>query len=98
MSYQDIKAKINDEKEFSKIVDLAFDAADKDKSGFVERNELKDVMTKAFQEFGAPSPPTEVDIDEELKKLDTNKDGKISKDEFKILVKDILIVMIELLS
>lgn len=98
MSNEDLKAKINDEKAFSKIVDIAFDAADTDKSGFVERKELKEVMTQAFKQFGAPSPPSDADIDEELKKLDKNKDGKISKEEFRVLIKDILIVMIELLS
>ena len=41
------------------------------------------------------SPPEESEIDQEFKRLDTNNDGKLSKEEFKILVKDLAVFSVE---
>lgn len=94
MSKADIKAQINDSKLFETIVAAAFNEADKDKSGFVERNELKQVFDEISTQFKAPKA-TDAEIDKQLKRLDTNKDGKISKTEFSVLVKEILIALVD---
>lgn len=94
MSKAEIKAQINDPKNFESIVNAAFDQADKDKSGFVERNELKAVFDEISNQFKAPKA-TEEEVDKQLKRLDTNKDGKISKAEFSVLVKEILTALVD---
>ena len=40
-------------------------------------------------------PPSANDVNEVIKHLDTNKDGVISFDEFKVLIKDVLNAMIK---
>ena len=66
---------------FGQIVDNAFKEADTDKSGFIETNELTVVISKIHKKLDLPEPTKEV-INEYLKQFDTNKDGKISKEEF----------------
>jgi Ca2+-binding EF-hand superfamily protein len=53
-----------------------FKSFDKDNSGFIDINELKDVSV----ELGRPLDAAE--LEECMKDLDQNKDGKISYDEF----------------
>ncbi|CDW81584.1 ef hand family protein [Stylonychia lemnae] len=66
-------------KEHSGLVELVtkvFTSFDKDGSGFIERDELKNVA----KELGRPLDNAEVE--ECLKDLDLNSDGRISLDEF----------------
>jgi calcium-dependent protein kinase len=53
-----------------------FKSFDKDNSGFIDINELKDVS----KELGRPLDAAE--LEECMKDLDQNKDGKISYEEF----------------
>lgn len=55
-----------------------FTSFDKDQSGFIDLNELKEVS----KELGRELDPAE--LEECIKDLDTNKDGKVSLDEFRI--------------
>lgn len=55
----------------------AFDAADKDKSGFIEPNELADVLHDAL---GVDASQEE--IDQLIKEFDANGDGKLAYSEF----------------
>ena len=59
-----------------KLIKAVFDAFDKDNSGFIDLVELRAVAT----ELGADIP--EGDVHLIMKELDTNKDGKISLEEF----------------
>jgi len=58
-----------------------FQNYDFDQSGFIEANELKVLMTDVAREINIPDP-TDEDIDQVLTESDTNKDKKISKEEF----------------
>ena len=58
-------------------IENIFNSFDKDKSGTIELNELKDVAAA----LGETLPQDQ--LNEIVKKLDTNGDGKISLDEFK---------------
>ncbi len=59
-----------------------FEEVDRDKSGFIEKNELKDALIK----IGIN--PTLQEIDKFMSTFDKNKDEKISLDEFKLIFYD----------
>lgn len=61
-------------------VDVIFDKYDSDKSGFIESNELKVFFTDLAQHLGIDTP-SDADIQDALKELDTNNDGKVSREE-----------------
>lgn len=64
-----------------KITEAAFKAVDIDGSGYLERNELEDVMINVAIDIGVEKP-TKDEVEEVLKELDENGDGKLSQDEF----------------
>lgn len=70
---EDSNAKYN---ELNEIMSKVFKSFDKDNSGFIDINELRDVS----QELGRPLDAAE--LEECMKDLDVNKDGKISYEEF----------------
>ena len=74
---------------FGMMVENAFNKADLDKSGFIEKGELYQVLVQVHKDLKLPEP-TEKDVNEKLKQLDTNKDGKISKEEYTALVKELI--------
>ena len=71
---------------FLPMVDYYFKTADIDKSGFIEKKEINKFLNQ-FAKEKSMDPPSDKDIEETLKKFDTNKDGKLSKKEFEFLVK-----------
>jgi hypothetical protein len=66
---------VNDVK---KSIKKIFDTFDKDKSGFIDKNELKGVAAELGLNMG------QIDIENMIKDLDLNGDGKISTDEFNL--------------
>ena len=89
-----VKQQIMQESVFGPMVDKTFADADLDKSGFVERAELAILLKSIHATMNIPAP-TEEEINNELKRLDLNKDGKISKEEFRTLVKDLTMFTID---
>lgn len=89
-----VKQQIMQESVFGPMVDKTFADADLDKSGFVERAELAILLKSIHATLNIPAP-TEEEINNELKRLDLNKDGKISKEEFRTLVKDLTMFTID---
>ena len=75
------------------MVDFYFNSADIDGSGFIEKKEINKFLTK-FAKEQKMDPPSDKDIENILNKLDKNKDGKLSKEEFQVLVKKIVKEMI----
>jgi calmodulin len=61
-------------------------------SGFLERQELEEVMNNVAQDLGV-DPPSSEEVDEVLKELDENGDGKLSIDEFQVLIEQVLEMM-----
>jgi len=62
-------------------IEAAFKAVDADGSGFLERDELEKVMVNVAVDIGVEKPTRE-EVDEVLKELDENGDGRLSIDEF----------------
>ena len=94
VSKEKVRSQVMDEAVFGQMVDQTFSQADLDKSGFIEKTELSILLKNIYASLKL-SPPTEDDIEKELKRLDKNKDNKISKSEFRTLVKDLTLFTIE---
>ena len=75
---------------FEPIAKKAFDSADSNKNGAIERSELAAVMKKVTQELDCPEPTKEI-IDKKFNELDLNKNGKLEYSEFKEFVKELLV-------
>ena len=71
------------------IVQKAFDLYDADKSGFLEKDEIKKLLNDACGELGAP-PITDQQLDEVIKTVDDNGDGKFSFEELYTVIGPIL--------
>ena len=89
-----LKEKGIDEKAFEEMVETTFAQADLNQNSTIERNELALLLKKIYVTLGI-DPPSESDIDNEYKRLDKNSDGKLNKEEFKILVKDLALFSAE---
>jgi hypothetical protein len=79
MSREDVHAYL--QAEVAKVkaqIATIFDSFDSDKSGFIDKDELKGVAAGLGLEMG------NVEIDNMIRDLDLNKDGKISPDEFNL--------------
>ena len=83
---QDITA---DDEMMTMIADGAFEEADKDKSGFVEVNELKEMLDGMAKDKGE-SPPDDKAVEKILKKYDKDGNDKIDKEEFKEMIKSFM--------
>ena len=89
-----IKDILSNEKKFAEVARVAFDSVDTDKSGQIDGGELEKVMVQIATDMGA-DPPTKEDVMEVLEHLDADKSGKISFEEFKVLIRDVLEAMLE---
>lgn len=90
---EELRAIIADDSRLTEITKAAFDSVDTDGSGAIEENELKQVMQAVASDIGM-SEPSDSDVSEVMKELDVNNDGKISLDEFKVLIKQVLDIML----
>ena len=82
--YADIVA---DTETIKRESERVFKAYDTDGSGYLEKTELKKPMEDLMSALGfdpktLPEEAIKAGIDETLSKLDTNKDGKLSPEEF----------------
>lgn len=72
----------------------AFHTFDTDNSGTIERHELGQLLKRLTDAFNVEEP-SEEDINDILKELDANGDGKISQSEFEALIVDVVKIMDE---
>ena len=70
-----------------------FQQADTDGSGFIEWGELKAILTKIAEVEGF-DPPTDEQVNQRMKVVDTSGDGKISLSEFLSFLEAMKIMMI----
>jgi len=94
MSAEEIKEILKDEAKLNEIAKAAFESVDTDGSGFIEEAELKVVMSSVARDIGMPEP-SDSDVSEVLRELDTNRDGRVSQDEFKVLIRQVLELMLQ---
>ncbi len=83
-----IRQILKDEKKFKDAAKLSFDNTDADHSGFVDLSELSNLMNYMSVELGIPLPSPK-DVRDAFKSLDTDKNGKITLDEFTVLIRQV---------
>ena len=89
-----VKQILASEEKLNDVARAAFDSVNTNKTGEINYSELEAVMIQVSKDLGT-QPPSANDVNEVIKHLDTNKDGVISFDEFKVLIKDVLNAMIK---
>ena len=72
----------------SDITNKIFDQFDTDKSGTLDRKELKKILDVAVE--GTGQTVTEQDINDALREIDTDNSGTVSKAEFTALIQKLL--------
>ena len=87
MSIQDI---ISDNNRLREITSLAFNRINKDKSGKIDKNDIKKAMEHITNNLGV-APPSEASLEEVLIHTDIDNTGKIDYDGFIEIVKDYLL-------
>ena len=70
-----------EQKEVEKDAREEFDKLDTDKSGMLDKNELRALLVKFNEKMGKGEPLKEETVDEVFKEFDKDNSGKISFDE-----------------
>ena len=91
-----VKKKMLEERIFAPLVDKTFEEFDINHSGFIELEEFTPLINDIHKTLHLP-PPSQFEIQKELKRLDSDKDGKLNKKEYGELIHDLIIYTIELL-
>ena len=74
---------------FAMMVEKAFKDADKDNSGYIDKDELKAVLSKVAKDLKLPQV-TDDDVQRYLKKLDLDNNGVITQNEFGKLFQEMI--------
>ena len=61
---------------------VAYDSFDKDGNGYLDRDEVTDLLRMHFKETGINKKPTSADVDSFFETLDEDKNESIDFDEF----------------
>ena len=74
---------------FAMMVEKAFKDADKDNSGYIDKDELKAALCKVAKDLKLPQV-TDDDVQRYLKKLDLDNNGVITQNEFGKLFQEMI--------
>jgi Ca2+-binding EF-hand superfamily protein len=86
MAKEEILGILNDDAKFNQVAQAAFEQVDTDSSGLVSRSELKNSMAKVAAQAEI-APPQDEEVEAAMKQLDTNRDGSINLEEFKVHIR-----------
>ena len=88
-----VRSWLEDGVEVGKTAKFTFKKADRDESGFIEKEEVEGLFAALIESTDLPgflSPPTEAQAACYLQAADTNRDGKVSLKEWKVFMKDFI--------
>lgn len=88
----DLQEILEDRSKLMELTKEVFNIVDKNGSGAIDKNELREALTIVARDAGL-SPPTESDVEGVLKALDTNGNGTLDLVEFEALIYDVLIAL-----
>lgn len=71
------------------LLESAFKKIDQDKSGFLERRELEEVLRTLTRCLGLDDPSPD-DVADVMRELDRNGDERLSREEFQSLIEQVL--------
>ena len=91
-----VKKKMLEERIFGPLVDKTFEELDLNHSGFIEIEEFSPLINDIHKTLHLP-PPSQTEIQKELKRLDKDKDGRLNKREYRELIHDLIMYTIEIL-
>ncbi len=74
---------------FEKAVNAIFDKYDKDKSGFLDKAEVVQVINAALAQMEGGRKASAAEVEDLVRKSDTNQDQKISREELLVLFKKV---------
>ena len=86
---EELFAKVSSPENLDPLVEQTFSDDDKDGSGYIEKEEYALICQQIAKGLKLPLP-TQNEIDNGLKNLDKNNDGKLCEEEFKQLIKLLL--------
>ena len=92
-----LKKVLEDEEKLNEVVREAFNNVNTDKSGAITKSQLQSMMNQISNDLRYEIPPQN-EVDEVFDYLDSKKQGALSFDDFKVLIKDVLKNMISQLS
>jgi len=89
----DIKKLLADENTVNEIAAAAFKKVDTDGSGTIDKAELRALMDEASKSIG--TTVSDQELNDIYNGLDKNKDGKLTLDEFTVLIRAVLEALAE---
>ena len=85
-----------EERIFGPLVDKTFEEFDLNHSGFIEIEEFTPLINDIHKTLHLP-PPSQTEIQKEIKRLDKDKDSRLNKREYRELIHDLIMYTIEIL-
>ena len=89
-----VNSKLNDRNILDPLVDKTFEQFQFKNNNYIEKDKFIVIINDIYKTLHLP-PPSDSKIDKELNRLNRKKDGKLKKDEYRELIKDLIKVIIE---
>ena len=90
---EDLKQILNNEEILNKVVKEVFEKVNTDKSGEINKKQFEDMMNEISNDLGYELPPKN-EVNDVFEYLDSKKQGTLSFDDFKVLIRDVIKNMI----
>ena len=90
-SVNSVKKLVAKKTQYSEFTSSVFDKYDKNKSGYIEKDELRELINDMAEQLNLGHDISQDDVKKILETIDTQESGKISKEEFTKLSREKLL-------